>query len=337
MRCKINILCFVIYTCLGICCDAHSALKIEKASFPTSVADIGFAQKMKVLTEDYKTYEGLSPYEMLLIKRLDEKRQQDQMTMPHENYCDEYPLVPECNPSPATEEAIIASGYEHVEVPAAVSVPVENITPSVENNHSIIGGKCTPSERYQYFDRGDWHKLTSHRYDASNPPFAKAMFNLLRVERPECHTFSNKNGGKTCYGFSSVYNPDIDVTSLTLNSAEDRTYKLFYRNTGIYKLPDYIMGDVMHASFWRGADKGVRTLYRILGVSCGNRCSVVSDDLATRAKNYTGDLRNEYWDKTWTEMQSYESNRPYLKGFSERIKMMRQNGCHSPNNKPITF
>lgn len=355
MRCKNNILIYAICSSLCVCGDAYSALKIEQSSFPPTAADISFSAKMDLLTADYKNYEGLSPYEIITIEDAESKRQRDQENMSHDAYCREYPLDDACNPTPETEADIMAMGYSQDDdtqdaAPQGLA-PAVNTQQSVPNqfapqmnggnqqasaNNSVVGGKCTPSERHAYYDKGDWNKLTSHRYDASNPVFAKAMFTLLRVERPECHRFSGKYGGMTCYGYASASNPDIDVTKLTLNKAEDRTFKMFYKNTGIYKLPDRIMGDVMHASFWRGSAKGVKSLYTVLGVSC-KRCSVVSDDLVAAAKNYSGDLHNKYWDQVWTEIISYESNRQYLKGFGERVQLVRKNGCHSPNKNPIYF
>jgi len=358
MRRKNNILIYAICASLCVCGDAYSAIKIEQSSFPATASDISFSAKIDLLTADYKNYEGLSPYEIITIEDAEQQRQRDQENMSHDAYCQEYPLDDICNPTPETEALVMEMGYDRDDdaqddAPQGLDPAVKpqqpkqtwpkQLNPQMDDgnnqtamNNSVVGGKCTPSERNTHFDRGDWHKLTSHRYDASNPVFAKAMFTLMRVERPECHDFKGKYGGMTCYGYASVFNKDINVTKLTLTEAEDRTFKMFYKDTGIYKLPDHIMGDVMHASFWRGTAKGVKSLYTVLGVSC-KRCSVVSDDLVAAAKNYRGDLHNKYWDHVWTEMQSYKSNRKYLKPFAERIKLVRKNGCHSPSKNPIVF
>lgn len=319
---------------------------LQPATFPLTTDDLSFAQRIENKTAGYKVYEGLSPYEQIKIEealgKLEAQRQHDEETMSPNEYCQIYPLDETCNPTPELEQEIIAIGdapVSEVQVESA-GQPMPNLgensissVPGQGFSNKIHGGKCTPSQRSNWFPN---KILTSGKYESIDAPFEKAMIQIFRVEG-ECGSHPNDSGGYTCYGISSVANPDVDFTALTRPKVEDLTYQRYYKSYGIDRLPDVVRGDVLRGGFGSGQTVGIKKLQQTLGVS---QTGKVDDNLIRTAENYSGDIHNAYWD---TMQQFYiglaEKNPKYkvfLNGWMNGVRLFRENGCHVVPSQPLT-
>ena len=58
------------------------------------------------------------------------------------------------------------------------------------------------------------------------------MITIFRKEG-DCGNDPDDRGGYTCYGISSVANPDVDMKTLTRAGAEDIAYTRYYTNAGL--------------------------------------------------------------------------------------------------------
>lgn len=70
----------------------------------------------------------------------------------------------------------------------------------------------------------------------------------------------NDKGGLTRFGLSQKYNPEIDVTKLTLESAVAHYYKKYYLTPRINLLPHYIQPAVFGAYVNAGVDESIKFL-----------------------------------------------------------------------------
>lgn len=75
----------------------------------------------------------------------------------------------------------------------------------------------------------------------------------------------NDKGGLTRFGLSQKYNPEIDVTKLTLESAVAHYHQKYYLLPHIDKLPHTIQPAVFDAYVNAGADESIK----FLQISCG--------------------------------------------------------------------
>jgi lysozyme family protein len=71
---------------------------------------------------------------------------------------------------------------------------------------------------------------------ASFAPFCKYMLNDLEGGG-KVHTNPGDPGGTTCWGFAQKFNPDIDVKTLTEETATARTLKNYWIANGCDELP----------------------------------------------------------------------------------------------------
>lgn len=340
-------------------CATQSLL--QPAAFPQTINNVSHEQRKKNLEAGYAPFKDAHAYNGLDIETqeeawnrridmLEQQRIKDSLTMSQEEYCEKYLDLQKCNQTQADVDAVIASGYAQSDTseasqPGATtheSNPSQNtnsqsgtITTIVNNNPPQQNGQCTPPDLYveQGFTEALTRKHTTGRYFKTDQPFGKSTLAIMQSEGMTCAQDPGNPKSITCYGFMQSANTDINVRNLNLASAEDRTYKKYYKDLGINKLPDNISGDVLHVAFWRGPAKAIPTLCNILGKPCPKKGSV-SDDIAQLAKNYNGDLHNDYWDQTWTELR--QKNPPkHWKSFSLRVGNARNNGCHVKPRHPV--
>ncbi|MDE5615545.1 MAG: hypothetical protein K2I81_01790 [Alphaproteobacteria bacterium] len=304
---------------------------------------------------------------------LQQQRAIDEITMSRIAYCDKYPLDDKiCPQAPGLEEQVIAIGNAPSQSPQSnpanntpdshtpeivneINIHIAPVTnsnntqnaqpPSVptvngptvniaKNDNTTRGGPCTPSAKSKWFPN---KILTSGKYETIDPAFEKAMVQFFRMEG-ECGNHTADKGGYTCYGFAQRYNPDIDVSKLTRPAAEDRTYDKIYQANGIDRLPDSVRGDVLRGWFGSGY-YGVQQMQKVLGLPL-TKTGRVDDAMVSAAMNYTGDLHQAYWD----QMQQYyvnitkrnPSQKVFLKGWMNSVKLMRENGCHVEPDQPLT-
>jgi len=345
----------------------NGAGKIAAASFPATINDVSFSDRMENLAAGYAPYKDAKAYlgmdveteeEALArqLRTLEARRQLDEIQLSHEEYCKKYFDEEKCPQDRGRLNEIIAIGNSPAhpnantpQQPAAVpgtqqnppaAQPTQN-TPSthptahggVIASNRIHDGPCTPSTRSNNFRN---EILTTGRYEQIDPAFEKMMVQIFRVEG-DCGSHPNDPGGYTCYGYAQNYNRDIDVRKLTRGGAEDRTYERFYKAKGIDKLPDAIRGDVLRGDFGSGPGAGVKKLQRTLGLKeTGN----VDNTLIQAAENFNGDLHDAYWDTMQQFYINITERKPerkvFLKGWMNGVKLMRENGCHVEPLQPLT-
>lgn len=241
---------------------------------------------------------------------------------------DEPSVAPTTTPS---HDTVVATTHLDNSSAAPATTPSHG---TVVANNTTHGGPCTPSAKSQWFPN---KILTSGKYESIDPAFEKAMVQFFRMEG-ECGNHPADRGGYTCYGFAQNSNPDIDVRTLTRPAAEDRTYSRIYKAYGIDKLPDSVRGDVLRGWFGSGY-YGVQQMQKVLGLPL-TKTGRVDDAMVTAAMNYNGDLHQKYWD----QMQQYyiniternPSQKVFLKGWMNGVKLMRENGCHVEPSQPLT-
>lgn len=349
--------------------DAENTNRVTAAAFPTTINDVSFEDRMNNLAAGYAPYKDASAYNSIKVESpedalarqletLEKQRAIDATTLSKEEYCDKYPLDDQnCVQTPGLEEQIIAIGNApttqtppqsqsqtpsqqtpHPQKPTPQTPQKPTTTPSANNtviaNNTTRGGPCTPSSKSDWFPN---KILTSGRYESIDPAFEKAMVQFFRMEG-ECGYHPADSGGYTCYGFAQNYNPDIDVRKLTRAGAEDRTYERIYKANGIDKLPDSVRGDVLRGWFGSGY-YGVQQMQKVLGLPL-TKTGKVDDAMVAAAMNYQGDLHQKYWD----QMQEYyinitrrkPSQKVFLKGWMNGVKLMRENGCHVEPIEPLT-
>ena len=344
----------------GAFAAANGASLLTGGTFPKTANDVSFQDRMENKAAGYEPYKDLSAYKLITIEseekamqrridRLEEIRRQDITRLSKEEYCDKYPLDDSCPQHPGLEEEIVSIGdnpnKQNPETQPPVLRPTPprpeiniSVTPSkpqaISNNNATYGQKCTPSA---YSDNFVNKILTSGRYETIDPAFEKAMVQIFRMEG-ECGNHPADSGGYTCYGFAQNYNPDIDVRQLTRPGAEDRTYTRIYQANGIDKLPDSIRGDVLRGSFGSGL-YGVQQLQKVLNLPQTKR-GIITDEIAQAARDYDGDLHNAYWDSMQQYYQGIVQRKPsqkvFLKGWMNGVKLMRENGCNVEPARPLT-
>ncbi len=192
-------------------------------------------------------------------------------------------------------------------------------TPDVVNNHTVRGGPCTPSA---VSDRFPNQILTTGRYAQTDPAFEKAMIQVFRMEG-QCGQLPNDPGGYTCYGIAQNAWPNIDVRTLTRETAEDFYYNEIYKKMGFDRLPDYVRGDIFRAAM--GGCNGLKVVRKRLGLTPS--CAPIDDELVRATEQYAGDLHNDIWD-AMEHYYKYGSSGAYTDAWVAGAKLMRENGCH---------
>ena len=334
--------------------------KLAAAAFPTTIADVSFTERMENKAAGYEPYANASAYQQLNIEsdekywareiqRLERISQSDRARMTDAQYCDKYPLDEKyCPQTPGLEEKIIAIGNAITAAGAPTTSttgaaptrpaskpdtkPTQTVTSAIQStgtativaNNRVHGGPCTPPARSNWWQN---KILTSGKYEKIDPAFEKAMITIFRKEG-DCGNDPDDRGGYTCYGISSVANPDVDMKTLTRAGAEDIAYTRYYTNAGIHKLPDSIRGDVLQAGWGSGVKTGIN---KFRGMFNLDRNGQVDADLIAAAENYNGDLHNDFLDVLqdfYVQVSKRDNNKKFLKGWMNAVQLFRENGCH---------
>ena len=157
----------------------------------------------------------------------------------------------------------------------------------------------------------------------------KATSGTLRVEG-ELVEFPEELGGVTKYGISEVHNPRVDVKNLTPDGAQDIMREKYYLQQNINKLPDYVRGTFFDMHFMKPRYAFI-SLCKRLGVRYQ---ATITDDIAQKAKEYSGDLNNDLLDDYQEFFNEAAKGEPdgydLLRGWTNRVNLMRTNGCHYP-------
>lgn len=365
---------FLICTITNSVNGANSFLR--PTSFPGVSGDATFIERTENAKTGYIPYAGRSAYNTMdieseeeyinrLVRTSESRRQRDEHTMTTAEYCAQYPLDDtRCPQAPGLTESIIAIGNRptsQAQTPGAIpvqtptqtisttlapipsttaqqqnelpsSLPEMNPTPSIQSNHPAYNGPCTPPQFSNHFPN---KILTTGRYAAIDPAFEKAMITVFRTEG-ECVNDPDDSGGYTCYGVSQRNNPEIDVRNITRADAEDIAYRKYYTNYNINQLPDNTRGNVFILGWGAGTATAIRRFCKFLGIAEKN---IIDREIVSVAENYSGDIHNDFLDaqqQFYVEISKRENNKKYLKGWMNRIKLMRENGCHTPTTTPIT-
>ena len=364
----ILLLLVMISTCTSAYGLSKSLLHVQNA--PKTSMDYSFGTRTNNAATGYAPYADTSAFHQIdveseeayldrLINRAELERKQDYNKMTHDQYCDKYPLDDEyCVQKPGAFEEVVAIGNrqptaQQQTTQTAQTTPTQQIvqpqyTQTATTNGRVVGtdtfgrpvianptvrnGPCTPPQRSKHFLN---KILTSGKYAQSDPAFEKIMITTFRAEG-DCGHDKDDSGGYTCYGISQNNNPDVNVRNLTRADAEDIANRKYYRQHGIEKLPDYVRGDVFTFGWASGPVTGIKHFCRVLKIPERNK---IDDEIARAAETYNGDLHNDYLDdmqQYFVQVSKRGNNKKFLKGWMNRVKLTRENGCHEPTTDPLT-
>lgn len=132
-------------------------------------------------------------------------------------------------------------------------------------------------------------------------------------------------GGLTRFGLSQKYNPEIDVTKITLESAVAHYHKKYYLLPHIDKLPHYIQPAVFSAYVNAGVDESIKFLQLSSGAAAdgliGNQTvrhvlgrnahTLLADFLSRRGADYSLTAAND------------RSQSGYLRGWLRRTYLQQ--------------
>ena len=324
---------------------ANSFLKPMK--FEKTASDATFIERTENSATGYAPYFGKSAFVQIeieseeeyinrMVSSAEQRRQHDLATMSLDEYCQNYSDSERCP-------------YESVEELAAIDTrPTQPTPPTQTTTGAFVGysefgtpvfadytahnSHCTMPQRSDHFSN---KILTSGQYKMSDPAFEKAMITTFRAEGG-CVNDPNDSGGHTCYGISQKNNPEVNVASITRADAENIAHNKYYTQYGINLLPDHIRGDVFMLGWGAGPVTGIRRFCRFLGIPERDK---IDTEVISAAQNYKGDLHNDFIDSQkqfYIDVSKRGNNHIYLKGWMNRLKLKRENGCHTQTTQPLT-
>lgn len=132
-------------------------------------------------------------------------------------------------------------------------------------------------------------------------------------------------GGETKYGIAKNENPDIDVTNLDWNSAQDVYYQRYWLTGHCDKLP----GCVGALQFDGNINNGVGTSAKFLQTACGVTAdgSIGPGTLAAVAQQDPIDLCNKICDQRLQHYRDVVAKNPqdaqWMPGWTRRVEEMR--------------
>lgn len=336
--------------------------KLQAASFPKTIDDISFSDRMALRTEGYEPFQNMKAYRNLVVEGeehfierqlalLEMERQSDATTLSDAEYCQKYPLdSSRCTQTSTTMQEVLATGDTTPPSSSATVQPTPQSptqstpqSPSgatfsgrtigggvVVVNNQTSGGSCYPAAKSDVFAN---KVLTTGQYERTAPAFEKALITVFRKEG-KCGIIKNDPCGYTCYGIGSKC-MGIDVQNITRADAENIYYDKFWKKYNLSVLPDVIAGDVFLASMASGPCTAIQQFRVFLGLS--KNCKI-DDSVVSAVKNYNGDIHNAWLDKRkafLTEVAARRYNNSVLKGWMNAIKLKRENGCHVVPAEPI--
>lgn len=349
---------------------------LQPTGFPKTSADASFTTRTENAAAGYAPYAGHSAYQTLkieteeqyidrMVKSAEAQSQRDLATLSRAEYCNLYPLDDQyCPQAPGLTESIIAIGNRPSVTQQQSPQPqqqrptypqqqgqgitqsqqtgqgsIQQIVPQIisptiphTQNNNAFNGQCTPPQRSNHFPN---KILTSGKYANIDPAFEKAMITIFRTEG-ECGYDPDDSGGYTCYGVSQKNNPEVDVRNITRADAEDIAYKKYYTQYNIDKLPDTSRGNVFILGWAGGTVTGIRRFCKFLGIPQHDK---IDDTVVSAAANYPGDIHNDFLDNQqqfYIDVSKRGNNKKFLKGWMNRVQLMRENGCHTETTAPLT-
>lgn len=301
-----------------------------------------------------------------MVSTAEYESQHDLSSMTISEYCDKYPLDDKyCPQTPELFDQIASIGDSITQAPTVGDTtttppkpgtgqppqpvkptqPVQPVKPTQPGRivgHSPSGvpviasskihdGPCTPSQRSKHFVNKIY---TTGQYEYSDPAFDKAMATTFRTEG-ECGNDPDDTGGYTCYGISQRNNPEVDVRTITRADAERIGHEKYYTRYGIEKLPDNSRGNVFMLGWAGGTITGIHRFCDFLGIEKRNK---IDETIVAAAENYPGDIHNDFLDNQqefYKQVAKRGNNKKFLKGWMNRVRLMRENGCHTPTTDPL--
>ncbi|MBO7656139.1 MAG: hypothetical protein J6S80_00200 [Alphaproteobacteria bacterium] len=332
---------------------------VAPAVFPGTVADLNMNDKVALRAAGYEPYKDAKSYVDLIVEGeehyierqlalLEDEREEDLETMPHEEYCQEYPLDEEnCPQIPGLWEEIVSAGEYHpngsyeqdLDNHAAICTVKTIGGGPVYANHQVISGPCCAPSKTEGLINEVW---ATKRYVSESPAFVKAMITLFRKEG-KCGTpHKDDPCGYTCYGIGQSKKClggqlGIDVSKLTPAKAEEIYHDHVWRKYKAYMLPDVISGDVFLAMIGTGP---VTVIWQLRDFLKLPRSNVIDETVVNAVKNYQGDIHNMWLNYRWNFLQKvvadrYHGDRRILSAYMKSIRIKRQNGCHVAPHDPL--
>ncbi len=322
------------------------------ASFPKTVADATFVERMENKEQGYRPYFNASAFADLTIaeqKELESMAYKAEVqrlhafnTQPLNVYCKNYPADAENCPNADTTHTDTGTKYGSIystnHSPTSYNgVPYMRAALTPENiakyNLKTHNGGCTPPEHNHHW--GD-KILTSGRYAQSDPAFEKFMITSFRKEG-SCGSHPNDHGGYTCYGCASNgLCAGIDMKNITRSKVEDLYYTNVYTAHNVNKLPDAFRGYLLWGMSGSGSITGIKQFQAALGVEQSGK---IDDATIYAAEHFVGDFADVY---TNNREQFYlnivardASQDVFLNGWLNGLQLLRPSGCHVVPTNPI--
>lgn len=324
---------------------------LTPTTFPKTMDDLSFTDRMAIKTKAYEPFKDLSAYHDLIVEGEEQfierqaalaefERELDYANMDNQTYCDNYPLDDENCPqtSDTTYDDIVSIGDESDSFVGKYSGATIGGSPVVANN-SVRGGSCYPAAKSESFKN---QILTTGKYERISPAFEKAMTTLFRKEG-KCGIIKGDPCGYTCYGIGenclgkSIGLNRAALERLTRGEAEDIYYKNYWQKYNIGILPDVIAGDVFLAMMASGSITGIRQFRNFLGVNTLPK-DKLDENVVNAVKNYNGDIHNKWLDFRQDFLKRISvkyDDRRVLTAWMRAIKLKRENGCHVIPIKPL--
>ena len=333
---------------------ANSFLKPMK--FEKTASDATFIERTENSAAGYAPYFGKSAFVQIeieseeeyinrMVSLAEQRRQHDLATMSLDEYCQNYSDSERCPYESVEELAAIdtrPTQTTQTTPPTQTTQPIPTTTGAfvgysefgtpVFADYTAHNSHCTMPQRSDHFSN---KILTSGQYKMSDPAFEKAMITTFRAEGG-CVNDPNDSGGHTCYGISQKNNPEVNVASITRADAENIAHNKYYTQYGINLLPDHIRGDVFMLGWGAGPVTGIRRFCRFLGIPERDK---IDTEVISATQNYKGDLHNDFIDSQkqfYIDVSKRGNNHIYLKGWMNRLKLKRENGCHTQTTQPLT-
>ena len=307
---------FMVLVCTYVS-TACGELLLKHYDFPKSGADLHYADTMDSKSADYDKYDYGSAYtgfEIEEIKKKSETFSPSATTPPTPTNQVQIPIQTQTQTQPNNQQKYAGGDLiGHGEL-------------ILSNN--TFNGPCTWLETERHFHNDI---VATDRFDNKDPAFAKAMMNFTRLRR-SCGNDSRDAGGFTCCGIAQNSHPGVDIANLTVGGAEDIYWNEFYIKYGMDKLPDVARTVILPFASSAGTGTALSKTREALGLPKSS--AKVDQELVNAMINYKGDLHNFLLDVYEKHYKSLH-NAAFSKGWLERIRYLRENGCHTIPKNPV--
>lgn len=319
-----------------IALDAHGALNsfLKPASFPKTIGDTTFTQRVESAQKGYEPYAGLSAFDKItleseetyLLRNAENQRRRDLSSMSNAQYCAKYPLDSEyCPQTPEKYEQVIAIGNRQSEPTSGTSTtPAQTIANATTRPSPT---QPSPTQTPSYAPTTPMAPLVGYS-EFNEPVYANPKTHNGPCTLPQRHdVFSNQIFTSGQYAKSD---PAFEKTMITTFRAEggcvnDPDDSGGYTCYGISQNnnPDVNVRNITRADAEQIAHRKYYTQYGIeklpdyirsdvftFGWGCGpvtgihKLCRVlglpernkIDDEIVNAVENYSGDLHNDYVD-----------------------------------------